>query len=95
MNLARRLSRFAARGEASKLTAMKRIDLDDLPPKLAQVLLGVEEGEEVLLVQNGGVAGRLTGGAAVAPAASEPEQPSNERAAEIFENFRSAMEDEF
>lgn len=74
---------------------MKRIDLDDLPPKLAQVLLSVEEGEEVLLVQNGGVAGRLTGGVAVPAAEAEPEQPSNERAAEIFENFRSAMEDEF
>lgn len=74
---------------------MKRIDLDDLPPKLAQLLLSVEEGEEVLLVQNGGVSGRLTGGAAIAAVEAEPEQPSNERAAEIFENFRSAMEDEF
>lgn len=74
---------------------MKRIDLDDLPPKLAQVLLSVEEGEEVLLVQNGGVAGRLTGGAAVQTAEPEPEQPSNERAAEIFESFRAAIEEEF
>lgn len=73
---------------------MKRIDLDDLPPKLAQLLTGLQEGEEVLLVQNGGVAGRLVGGAAPRPE-PEPEQPSNERAAEIFEQFRSAMEDEF
>ena len=73
---------------------MKRIDLDDLPPKLAQVLAAVEAGEELLLVQNGAVAGRLVGAVAPQPA-PEPEQPSNERAAEIFEQFRSAMEDEF
>jgi antitoxin (DNA-binding transcriptional repressor) of toxin-antitoxin stability system len=72
---------------------MKRIDLDDLPPKLAQLLTSVE-GEEVLLVQNGGVAGRLVGGAPPAPVAPEP-AASDERAAEIFENFRAAMEDDF
>ena len=74
---------------------MKRIDLDDLPPKLAALLASVDEGEEVLLVQNGAVAGRLTGGAPeVAP---EPQAPptSEEHAKEIFEQFRSAMEDEF
>ena len=48
---------------------MKRIDLDDLPPKLAQLLTSLEEGEEVLLVQNGGVAGRLVGGAPPKPEA--------------------------
>jgi len=74
---------------------MKRIDLDDLPPKLAQLLASVEEGEELLLVRNGGVAGRLTGGAPVAEVAADPEEPTNERAAEVFENFRAAMEDEF
>lgn len=74
---------------------MKRLDLDDLPPKLAQLLTSLDEGEELLLVQGGGVAGRLTGGAPVADAA-EPEPPSNEeRAKEIFEQFRSMMEDEF
>jgi antitoxin (DNA-binding transcriptional repressor) of toxin-antitoxin stability system len=74
---------------------MKRLDLDDLPPKLAALLTGVEEGEELLLVQNGGVAGRLTGGAPVA--AVDPDAPptSEEQAKEIFEQFRSAMEDEF
>ncbi|WP_312160268.1 hypothetical protein [Phenylobacterium sp.] len=73
---------------------MKRIDLDDLPPKAAQLLAGLEAGEELLLVQNGAVAGRLVGAAAPVPE-PEPEQPSHERAAEIFEQFRSAMEDEF
>jgi antitoxin (DNA-binding transcriptional repressor) of toxin-antitoxin stability system len=74
---------------------MKRLDLDDLPPKLAQLLASLEEGEELLLVQGGAVAGRLTGGAPAAEAA-EPEPPTNdERAKEIFEQFRSLMEDEF
>ena len=73
---------------------MKRIDLDDLPPKLAQLLTGLEEGEEVLLVQNGGVAGRLVGGAPPKPEVTD-EEPSDEKAAEIFEHFRAAMEDDF
>ena len=73
---------------------MKRLDLDDLPPRIAQLLAGLAAGEDVLLVQGGVVAGRIIG--AQAPAAkAEPEPASEERAAEIFENFRSAMEDEF
>lgn len=74
---------------------MKRIDLDDLPPKLAALLASVEAGEEVLLVQNGAVAGRLTGGATDPKADPEPEPPSEAEAKEIFEQFRSIMEDEF
>jgi len=76
---------------------MKRIDLDDLPPKLAALLAGAEEGEEVLLVQNGAVVGRLTGGAPEpqSAATAEPAPPPEENAKEIFEQFRSMMEDEF
>jgi antitoxin (DNA-binding transcriptional repressor) of toxin-antitoxin stability system len=74
---------------------MKRIDLDDLPPKLAALLSTVGEGEEVLLVRDGVVAGRLTGGApeALHDAAEPP--GSEAEAQEIFEQFRSIMEDEF
>jgi len=76
---------------------MKRIDLDDLPPKLAALLAGAEEGEEVLLVQNGAVVGRLMAAAAqpACPSQEDPEQPSEEQAKEIFELFRSSIEDEF
>ena len=74
---------------------MKRLDLDDLPPKLAQLLSGLEAGEELLLVQGGAVAGRLTGGGPTAQAPEEADPPTNERASEIFEQFRSMMEDEF
>ena len=73
---------------------MKRLDLDDLPPRIAQLLAGLEAGEELLLVQGGAVAGRILGAPAL-QAQPEAEPPSEERAAEIFENFRSAMEDEF
>lgn len=75
---------------------MKRIDLDDLPPRLAALLTGAEPGEEVLLVQNGAVVGRLTGGAPE-PRAAEPgsDLAPEERAKEIFEQFRASIEDEF
>jgi antitoxin (DNA-binding transcriptional repressor) of toxin-antitoxin stability system len=76
---------------------MKRIDLDDLPPKAAALLTGAEEGEEILLMQNGAVVGRLTGGvqAPADTAQAEAELPPEENAKEIFEQFRSMMEDEF
>ncbi|WP_421934568.1 hypothetical protein [Phenylobacterium sp.] len=74
---------------------MKRLDLDDLPPKLAQLLTGLAEGEELLLVQDGMVAGHLTGGAPVPATTGEPEPPPEEQASEIFEQFRAMMEDEF
>ena len=76
---------------------MKRIDLDDLPPKLAALLSAAEPGEEILLVRNGAVVGRLTGGAPEASGAppAEPDQPPEETAREVFEQFRAAVEDEF
>ena len=75
---------------------MKRLDLDDLPPKIAQLLTGLAEGEELVLVQGGAVAGRLHGGPPPEAAPNEePEPYNNQRAAEIFEQFRSAIEDEF
>ena len=48
-------------------------------------------------MQNGAVVGRLTGGAPepAPPTQDDPEQPSEERAKEIFELFRSSNEDEF
>ncbi|MFT4933690.1 MAG: hypothetical protein ACI9LT_000360 [Pseudoalteromonas distincta] len=75
---------------------MERLDLDDLPPRVAQLLTGLAEGEVLILVQDGAVAGRLHGGPAPEPVMEEePEPYNNQRAAEIFEQFRSAIEDEF
>lgn len=73
---------------------MKLLDLDDLPPKIAALLEALAPGEELLLVQHGAVVGRLTAEAA-APAAPEPDLPPEQHAREVFENFRSAIEDEF
>ncbi|TAJ72221.1 MAG: hypothetical protein EPO51_08910 [Phenylobacterium sp.] len=73
---------------------MARLDLDDLPPKIAALLTGLADGEELLLVQHGAVAGRLV--ASAPPAAEpEPEPEPEQRMAEVFENFRAAIEDEF
>ncbi|RAK60020.1 hypothetical protein DJ021_09495 [Phenylobacterium hankyongense] len=74
---------------------MKRIDLDDLPPRAAALLTGAEPGEEVVLVRDGLVVGRLVGGAAEPQALPDDEEPSEEQAKEIFEHFRSIVEDEF
>ncbi len=75
---------------------MKQIDLDDLPPKLAERLLGLEVGEDLLLVQSGLIVGRLT---ASVPSRPDPAAldvpPPTESPAEVFEQFRSLMEDEF
>jgi antitoxin (DNA-binding transcriptional repressor) of toxin-antitoxin stability system len=76
---------------------MKRLDLDDLPPKVAQLLSGVEDGEELLLVENGLVVARLVGGPAPEPEAAEDAEAVEPemRTREIFEQFRSMMEDDF
>ena len=74
---------------------MPRLDLDDLPPKIAAQLAGLGEGEELLLVQHGAVVGRLTATPAPAAAAPDPELPPEQHAREVFENFRSSIEDEF
>ena len=74
---------------------MKRLDLDDLPPKLAALLVGLAEGEELLLVQNGAVAGRITALAPPAVASDADDEPTPERAAEVFDLFRASIEDEF
>lgn len=73
---------------------MARLDLDDLPPKIAALLTGLGDGEELLLVQHGAVLVRL---AAQAPP-TEPPQPDvkpEQSVAEVFEDFRAAIEDEF
>ena len=75
---------------------MTRIDLDDLPPKIAAQLVAVKPGEEVALVKDGAVVGRLTGGEPATPDEEPEVEPAPEdRAREIFELFRSSVEDEF
>ena len=74
---------------------MARLDLDDLPPKIAALLAGLAEGEELLLVQHGAVVGRLAAAMSEPAAAPEPDLPPEQRMAEVFEDFRAAVEDEF
>lgn len=74
---------------------MKRLDLDDLPPRIAAVLEGLEPGEALVLVQQGAVVGRLTAEPPAPAAPHDPELAPEQHAREVFENFRSAIEDEF
>jgi antitoxin (DNA-binding transcriptional repressor) of toxin-antitoxin stability system len=74
---------------------MARLDLDDLPPKIAALLAGLPEGEELLLVQHGAVVARLTAADPPPTAAPEPPLPPGQQMAEVFEDFRAAVEDEF
>ena len=74
---------------------MMRLDLDDLPPRIAGLLSQLPEGEELLLVQHGAVVGRLTAMAAPEAATPGPEAEPEQTMREVFENFRSAVEDEF
>jgi antitoxin (DNA-binding transcriptional repressor) of toxin-antitoxin stability system len=74
---------------------MAKLDLDDLPPKIAALLSGLAEGEELVLTQHGAVVSRLTVGAVAPPAPSVALVEPDQNAREVFENFRAAIEDEF
>jgi antitoxin (DNA-binding transcriptional repressor) of toxin-antitoxin stability system len=74
---------------------MKQIDLDDLPPRVAQILRTLDAGEELVLVQSGALVARL----AVAAAATAPDPaadlPPEEAMAEVMEHFKTMIEEEF
>ncbi len=72
---------------------MTRIDLDDLPPRIAAKFKTAAVGEELLLVENGLVVARLTlaGDAAAAAAQGDP----NSTMEEVLDHFKSIIEDEF
>jgi antitoxin (DNA-binding transcriptional repressor) of toxin-antitoxin stability system len=73
---------------------MARIDLDDLPPRIAKTLAALGDGEEVLLVQGGAVVARLTAEVA-RPALAQPDPPVDADMEEILEHFQSIIDDEF
>ena len=77
---------------------MKQIDLDDLPPRIAQTLGQLAKDEELLLVQGGAVVGRLV----VADPAPPPgpgellaDLPAEEQVKEVLEQFSAMINDEF
>jgi hypothetical protein len=53
---------------------MASLDLDDLPPRIARLILGLADGEAVLVVQNGAVLRRLIA-QTQAPGAAVAESP--------------------
>ena len=76
---------------------MKQLDLDDLPPRVAQTLASLAEGEELVLVQGGAVVARLAVAQPAAPVAPEPlaDLPPEEQVKEVLEQFSAMINDEF
>ena len=76
---------------------MKQIDLDDLPPRIAQLLASLAEGEELVLAQGGVVVARLTvsGAAPLAPGEAVTDLAPEDAMKEVMEHFSSMIQDEF
>ncbi|MDB5481835.1 MAG: hypothetical protein JWO83_2888 [Caulobacteraceae bacterium] len=75
---------------------MKQIDLDDLPPRVAQTLRGLEAGEDLVLVQGGALVARLNVAAATPPTPDQlSDLPPEEAMAEVMEHFKAMIEEEF
>jgi antitoxin (DNA-binding transcriptional repressor) of toxin-antitoxin stability system len=77
---------------------LKQIDLDDLPPRIAQTLASLTDGEELVLAQGGAVVARLTVADPVAPAPPHEllgDLTPEEQAKEVLEHFSAMINDEF
>lgn len=75
---------------------MPQIDLDDLPPRIAQVLAKLATGEELVLVQGGGLVARLTVAEQAPPPGEDLESlPDEERVKEVMTQFNAMIHDEF
>jgi antitoxin (DNA-binding transcriptional repressor) of toxin-antitoxin stability system len=77
---------------------LKQIDLDDLPPRIAQTLAALSENEELVLVQSGAVVARLVVADLVAPPAPDQllgDLTPEEQAKEVLEHFSAMINDEF
>jgi hypothetical protein len=72
---------------------MKQIDLDDLPPRIAEILAGLTGEEELVLVRGGLVVARLRAASEPAPAAETPATPESMQ--EVMERFNAMIHDEF
>jgi hypothetical protein len=73
---------------------MIRIDLDDLPPRIAKLLADLETGEDLILVQGGAVLARLRR-ATEAEAAPDPTDEPEVSQEEVLEQFNAMIHDEF
>ena len=77
---------------------MKQIDLDDLPPRIAQTLASLAEGEELVLAQGGAVVARLVVADPAKPAPPDAllaDLPAEEQVKEVLEQFSAMINDEF
>jgi antitoxin (DNA-binding transcriptional repressor) of toxin-antitoxin stability system len=74
---------------------MKQIDLDDLPPRIAHTLAGLEVGQELTLVQGGVVVARLRVVDSESPAEATNEPATEQDMKEVMEHFNAMIHDEF
>jgi len=74
---------------------MRQIDLDDLPPRIAEALCGLQAGETVALVRGGLLVAQLAAVAAGPPDAARPDPAPEVRMAEVLEQFNAMIHDEF
>jgi hypothetical protein len=75
-----------------------RLDLDDLPPRIARLLADLKAGDELLLVQGAGVVSRLAIAVAEAPPPATPDDEDIDAEAhveEVLGHFKMMIEDEF
>jgi len=77
---------------------MKQIDLDDLPPRIAQTLASLTDGEELVLAQGGAVVARLVVADPAAPRAPREvlgDLDPEEQVKEVLDHFSAMINDEF
>lgn len=70
-----------------------KLDLDDLPPRVAAALEALGAGDELILVRAGAVVARLRRGESAASPAPESVPPEGMK--EIMEHFEAMIEDQF
>jgi antitoxin (DNA-binding transcriptional repressor) of toxin-antitoxin stability system len=76
---------------------MPQIDLDDLPPRVAQTLSALKEGDELVVVQGGAVVARLTVAEQASPKPTESldDLAPEARIEEVMSQFNAMIHDEF
>jgi len=73
----------------------QQIDLDDLPPRVAQTLERLAPGEDLVLVRRGLVVATLAAQAKIAAAVPADAPPAADDMEEILDQFNAMIHDEF
>jgi hypothetical protein len=74
---------------------MKQIDLDDLPPRVAKVLAGLDVEDELIVVQGGVVVARLRLAPTAPPVPAGADLLPEEGMKEVLDHFNAMIHDEF